>query len=236
MQWFHRVIACQYVKLWISSLGVFNYFLVILGVFILFFLGAMGSLNFILWTLEDFFFFLNVWASSISSCHFGGPHFLFLVQRGVFAFLLVNFKSSLFSYFEFLELKNFLLVIFGVFNFFLWWGGGGLCSCGFWEFLLYYFEVSKFSIFLLVILWVFKKHCVKFRKGRKRGYLPFLLWILKVFVSIFWSSKISNFLLVILGVFQKNCVKFHKWGNGVCVFLHGNFESFLFSYFEISEY
>ncbi len=56
-------------------------------------------------------------------------------------------------------------------------GGAG----DFESFLFYYFEVPKFSNFLLVILLVFEKHCVKFRKGRKRGYLPFLLWILKVF-------------------------------------------------------
>jgi hypothetical protein len=38
-----------------------------------------------------------------------------------------------------------------------------------------------------------------------------------------------------LGVFNFFVWSFHKWGNRVCAFLHMNFESFLFSYFEILE-
>jgi hypothetical protein len=40
--------------------------------------------------------------------------------------------------------------------------------------LFLYFEISKFLIFLLVILWVFTKSCVKFCKG-KEGVCTFLL-------------------------------------------------------------
>jgi hypothetical protein len=36
-----------------------------------------------------------------------------------------------------------------------------------------------------------------------------------------------------LGAFKKIVWNLHKWGNMVCAFLHVNFESFLFSYFEI---
>jgi len=35
------------------------------------------------------------------------------------------------------------------------------------------------------------------------------------------------------GSSKKFVWSFHKWGNGVCAFLHVNFEKFLFSYFEI---
>ncbi len=55
-------------------------------------------------------------------------------------------------------------------------GGGGnrVVLVDFEGFLFYYFEVLKFSIFLLVILWVFKKICVKFCKGEE-GLFAFLL-------------------------------------------------------------
>jgi hypothetical protein len=36
-----------------------------------------------------------------------------------------------------------------------------------------------------------------------------------------------------LGVFKFFVWSFHKRGNGACAFLHVNFESFLFLYFEI---
>jgi hypothetical protein len=62
------------------------------------------------------------------------------------------------------------------------WKGGGemLCSGEFWAF-LFYFEVLKSSIFLFIILWVFKKQLCEVSQGGRGGYLPFFLWTLKVF-------------------------------------------------------
>ncbi len=65
-----------------------------------------------------------------------------------------------------------LIYFFGV----MWGGadGGAFAFVDFESFLFYYFEVPKFSIFLLVILCVFKNICVKFHKGGK-GVFSFLL-------------------------------------------------------------
>jgi hypothetical protein len=99
--------------------------------------------------------------------------------NGLCAFFHVNFESFVFHIFF-----NFLLVILGVFNCFVWSFTRGEIGyfIFFWKiwrsFVLVFwsFEVLNF----LVILGVFKFLCEDFT-SRKIGYVPFLMWILKVF-------------------------------------------------------
>ncbi len=73
------------------------------------------------------------------------------------------------------------------------------------SFLFYYFEVLKFSIFLLVILWVFKKLCVKFHKGGEGVFDFFLMNFESFLFSYFEFSKSLIFFLSFWGS-SKNIV------------------------------
>jgi len=174
--------------------------------------------NFLLFILGDLIFFFWCEGGGFALVNF--EHFLFLLfwSSQVFNFSchFVGFQKNI--------VWSFVRVERGVFAFLL---------VNFKSFLFSYFEVSKFSISLLIILWVFKKSCVKFRKGREGVLCLSSCELWKFFVFVFWSYGIFNFLLVILGVFKFFCVKFSQVRKWVCAFLHVNFESFLFSYFEI---
>jgi len=109
-----------------------------------------------------------------------------------------------------------------------------LFSYELWKFFVFVFWNFRVFNFLLVTLGVFNFFVWNFTRG-EMGYFLFFWKLQRYFVLVFWSSKVFNFFLVILGVFNFFCLKFHKWGNGVCAFLFVNFESFLFSDFEILE-
>jgi hypothetical protein len=86
-------------------------------------------------------------------------------------------------------------------------GAGAFPLVDFESFLFYYFEIPKFSKKNLVILWVFKKLCVKFHKGAE-GIFAFLLVNFESFLY-FEVSKSLIFFLSFWG-FSIFCVKFHK--------------------------
>ncbi len=95
---------------------------------------------------------------------------------------------------------------------------GAFALVDFESFLFYYFEFPKFWIFLLVILWVFKKIYVKFHKGGK-GVFIFLLVNFERFLFLYF--EVSKSLIFFLSFWGSSnfCVKFHKWGNrGMCLF------------------
>ncbi len=110
----------------------------------------------ILFTILKFqnfqFFFLSFCGFSKNNC----VKFCRGGERGVFAFLLVNFKSFLFSYFEVSKFLIFLLIILGVLIFFLVWGarGGGGGGGGFAlvEFESFCFTILKFWSFQFFFL------------------------------------------------------------------------------------
>jgi len=64
-------------------------------------------------------------------------------EEGVFAFLIVNFKKKLFSYFEILESSIFLLIILVVFNF-IFYVGGGVGVLVLWILRVFCFTILKF--------------------------------------------------------------------------------------------
>ncbi len=170
---------------------VFNFLLVILGVLIFFF-WCEGQGGFALVNFENLCFtslkFQSLQFFFLSYCGFLKKHCVKFRKggEGVFAFLLVNIKSYLFSYFEVPKSSIFLLVILGVFNVFFGVRGGGFALVDFESFLFYYFEIPKFSICFLVILWVFKKNCVKFCK-RGEGVFAFLVVNFEFFLFLYFE-------------------------------------------------
>ncbi len=202
---------------------------------------------------------MKLWSFQIFFLSFWGFLIIFFWCEGWGCFALVDFESFLFYYFEVPKFSIFLLVILWVFKkncvfcfriLKIWnlqfsscqFGGlqKNLCEVSqarkwdVWTLKVFCFRILKFGIFnfLLVILGIFNFLCEVSQGGR---YLLFLWKFGRSFVLIFWSSEVFNFLLIILGVFNFFVWSFHKWGNRVCAFLHMNFESFLFSYFEILE-
>ncbi len=174
---------------------------------------------------EGFFCFVKIWGSSI---------FFLSFWRSSISFSFFCVKGGLFRTCEFLVFFVLLFWSFEVFNFFschfvgfqkiIMWsftrGREGYSPFFLWTlkvFCFLYFEFAKFSIFLLVILWAFKNHYVKFCKGerfcgssknivwsfargRERGIFAFFfceLW--KVFFLYFEVSETLNFFLSFWG-------------------------------------
>jgi len=106
----------------------------------------------------------------------------------------------------------FLLVILGVFKFFLV-RGGGVCALFLWILRVFCFIILKFRSFQFFFLSFFGS-------SKKIMFFDF----------VFWSFGIFNFLFVILGSLIFFVCSFTSEEMG-----HVNFESFLFPYFEILE-
>ncbi len=116
-------------------------------------------------------------------------------EDGVFAFLLVNFEGFLFYFLKIPKSSIFLLVILGVFNFFVWsftrgetrylhfflWILKGFFLV-FWNSKVFYFSYCHFRGFQFC--------CMKFHRGRGWLFSSFFLWTLKVFY--FGILKLQN--------------------------------------------
>ncbi len=156
-------------------------------------------------------------------------------------FCLVNFEGFLVLIFGSSWVFNFLLIILGVFNFFVWsfTKGRHICysSCELWRvFVLVFWSFRVFIFFFLSFLGDFKFFVWSFTRGENK-YFPFFLWTLKVFyfdILKFWNLKKKE--SCHFGGLQILLVKFHKGGRHVFAFLLVNFEGFLFWYFEILEF
>jgi len=196
------------------SLGVFNYFLLILGVFIYFSMGGWG-------------FWIWFWPFILSS--------LWWFQMSIFIVIFVSKNNFHFvnfgGFFVFLKLEGFEFssFYFGGPHFLLVWKGGGVCSCEFGTFFVLLFwssQVFNFSCHFVG----FRKNIVwSFARG-ERGVFAFLLVnFKKKLFSYFEVSKFSISLLVILWVFKKKLWEISQGERGVCAFLLVNFESFCFS-------
>ncbi len=190
---------------------VFNFLLVILVDLILFFWCEGGvalllsMLSVFCFTILKFwsfqFFFLSfcgfskkiVWSFARGERGEYSPFFLWTSK--VFCFHILKFRSFQFFFLSFWGLKFFF---FGVRK----GGVGGFVLVDFESFLFYYFEVLKLSIFILVILWVFKKKLCEVLQGERGGICLSSREFWKFFVFVFWSFGIFNFLFVILGVFK----------------------------------
>jgi hypothetical protein len=105
----------------------------------------------------------------------------------------------LFLYFE-ISKSSISVVILGVFNFSMWSFIRGEIGylLFFWKrqssFVLIFWSSKVFN-FLLIILGVFKKICVKSSQVRKHGMCLFFMWILKIFcfcILKIWNLQFSS--------------------------------------------
>ncbi len=105
-------------------------------------------------------------------------------------------------------------------------------------FFFWYFELSKSLIFFLSfggLEFPFFLCEVSQARKWKPFYVPFFLWTLKSFISVFWNSKIFSFLLVILKALHGGkycwvyCFKIWEfstlflWSSKIIDFVLGNF-------------